>query len=101
MFFQAPSDFLRTNGLSYVKPSSPVRSSSLNESVGGTNPTNNVRVLRASVGYIGTHPRRQWGETPESPTPPPPDRFSFTMRREFDKAKEEAELVQQLRHVNL
>lgn len=29
----------------------------------------------------------------------PPDKLSFTMRREFEKAKEEAELIQQLRTV--
>lgn len=30
----------------------------------------------------------------------PPDKLSFTMRREFEKAKEEAELIKQLRTVS-
>jgi len=29
----------------------------------------------------------------------PPDKLSFTMRREFEKAREEAELLKQLRMV--
>lgn len=43
--------------------------------------------------------------TPNSPRPMawnrnvPPDKLSFTMRREFEKAKEEAELISQLRTV--
>jgi hypothetical protein len=30
----------------------------------------------------------------------PPEKLSFTMRREFDKAREEAELIEQLRSVS-
>jgi hypothetical protein len=30
----------------------------------------------------------------------PSDKFSFTMRREFDKAREEKELIEQLRRVS-
>lgn len=31
----------------------------------------------------------------------PPDKLSFTMRREFEKAKEEAELIKLLRSVSV
>lgn len=56
------------------------------------------QLVTTSVGFVGN-----------SPSPPrpmtwsrnvPPDKLSFTMRREFEKAKEEAELIQQLRTVS-
>lgn len=30
-----------------------------------------------------------------------PEKYSFTMRREFERAKEEADLIEQLRHVSV
>uniref|UniRef100_A0A1B6BZY8 Calponin-homology (CH) domain-containing protein n=1 Tax=Clastoptera arizonana TaxID=38151 RepID=A0A1B6BZY8_9HEMI len=54
------------------------------------------QLVTTTVGYVGTG-------VPPSPRPMtwnrnvPPDKLSFTMRREFEKAKEEAELIQQLK----
>ncbi|KAG8297241.1 negative regulation of T cell migration [Homalodisca vitripennis] len=53
------------------------------------------QLLTTSLGYVGSNtapPRPMaWNRNV------PPDKLSFTMRREFEKAKEEAELIQQLR----
>uniref|UniRef100_A0A1B6GPQ1 Calponin-homology (CH) domain-containing protein n=1 Tax=Cuerna arida TaxID=1464854 RepID=A0A1B6GPQ1_9HEMI len=53
------------------------------------------QLLTTSLGYVGSN------TTPPRPMAwnrnVPPDKLSFTMRREFEKAKEEAELIQQLR----
>lgn len=99
-------DYDRLNGSdSYIKPTSPTKS-----------PTN-------TLGYnsLGTRAEpRQNGDSPKllttvsymkGPAPKPPgkmawnkdvapDKLSFTMKREFDKHKEETELLQQLRTVS-
>lgn len=71
------------NNGTYVKPPAP-------------------QLVTTSIGYVGP------GTGVPSPPRPmnwnrnvPPDKLSFTMRREFEKAKEEAELIQQLRTVSI
>lgn len=94
---------------SYVKPSSPVKgSTSLTNSVAGS-----PRSVTASLGNAQSNPSSPQGASLSrfrlnsgSPRPMkwnndiPPDKLSFTMRREFEKAKEEAELIDQLRNVS-
>lgn len=92
---------------SYVKPSSPVKGSTSLTSAGSP------RVVTASLGHTQSSPSSPQGASLSrfrvnsgSPRPMkwnndiPPDKLSFTMRREFEKAKEEAELIDQLRNVS-
>lgn len=111
---------------SYIKPVSPIKGSSSfmshnnvpinkSNSLGRnykTSPTENnspdhiptngsPKLITTSVGYVnntapppGNNPSRiNWSKDL------PPDKLSFTMKREFDRAREESELIQQLRSV--
>lgn len=75
----SPTSNSPENNSTYMKPPAP-------------------QLVTTSIGYVGP------GTGMPSPPRPmnwnrnvPPDKLSFTMRREFEKAKEEAELIQQLR----
>ncbi|XP_034231578.1 leucine-rich repeat and calponin homology domain-containing protein isoform X2 [Thrips palmi] len=87
---------------SYTKPVSPTSSVGVVNGVPNSNisPGRSIpRLVTTSVGYVSPAPNRnkaggrsvRWGRDV------PPDKLSFTMRREFEKAKEEAELIKQLR----
>ncbi|XP_075212023.1 leucine-rich-repeats and calponin homology domain protein isoform X2 [Lycorma delicatula] len=81
-----------------------------NEAVNGVNNTGvyvkppSPQLVTTSLGFLtsGNGAVNNAG-TPNTPRPMawnrnvPPDKLSFTMRREFEKAKEEAELISQLR----
>lgn len=106
----------KMEGESYIKPTSPVKSptSTLSFNSIGTNrngsqshreaSTNgeNAKLLTTTVSYLkgasakppGTGNRMSWNKEATS------DKLSFTMKREFDKQKEESELLQQLRKVS-
>lgn len=79
MNLQDNSETVNGSATAYLKPSPP-------------------QLVTASLGYVGNN------ATPPRPSAwnrnVPPDKLSFTMRREFEKAKEEAELIQQLRSVS-
>ncbi|CAB3231393.1 unnamed protein product [Arctia plantaginis] len=98
----------RVNGQAdaYIKPTSPTKSptntigynslgkSSIPRQVNG----DNARLLTTSVSYLkGAAPKppgkMAWNK--DSPS----DKLSFTMKREFDKQKEESDLIQQLRTI--
>ncbi|XP_039280765.1 leucine-rich repeat and calponin homology domain-containing protein isoform X2 [Nilaparvata lugens] len=71
-----------TSGV-YVKPASP-------------------QLVAKTLNYLssasnGTDNNKNAGRPPAWNRSVPPDKLSFTMRREFEKAKEEAELIKQLR----
>ncbi|XP_026745611.1 leucine-rich repeat and calponin homology domain-containing protein 1-like [Trichoplusia ni] len=98
----------RVNGQTdaYIKPTSPSKSptntlgynsigkSSIPRQVNG----DNAKLLTTSVSYLK-------GAAPKPPSKmawnkdTPPDKLSFTMKREFDKQKEELDLLQQLRTI--
>lgn len=110
---------------SYMKPVSPIKGSSSfmthnnvpsskSNSLGrnyktsptDTNPTDQngaPKLLTTTVGFVNNSTpglgnntsRINWSKDS------PPDKLSFTMKREFDRAKEESELIQQLRSVSL
>ncbi|EEB19708.1 calponin homology domain containing protein, putative [Pediculus humanus corporis] len=94
---------------SYVKPSSPVKGStttlltetlskpSLSPLSGGRQTSNMMASpINSSMSRFRTNSNSpkpmKWN------TDIPADKLSFTMRREFEKAKEEAELIEQLRN---
>ncbi|KAL5281040.1 LRCH3 family protein [Megaselia abdita] len=81
----------------YVKPSSPMKSNNSGGTNGILTSTNNKFSLpnsNKSVGKSSTKTRSvNWSHDI------PPEKLSFTMRREFDKHKEEAELITQLRSI--
>lgn len=98
----------RVNGQAdaYIKPTSPTKSptntigynslgkSSIPRQVNG----DNAKLLTTSVSYLkGVAPKppgkMAWNKDSA------PDKLSFTMKREFDKQKEESDLIQQLRTV--
>ncbi|XP_075991965.1 leucine-rich-repeats and calponin homology domain protein isoform X3 [Anticarsia gemmatalis] len=98
----------RVNGQTdaYIKPTSPNKSptntigynslgkSSIPRQVNG----DNAKLLTTSVSYLkGAAPKppgkMAWNKDS------PPDKLSFTMKREFDKQKEELDLLQQLRTI--
>ncbi|KAL4715171.1 hypothetical protein ACJJTC_012218 [Scirpophaga incertulas] len=93
----------RVNGAeTYVKPTSPTKSptnslgyNSLGKSSIPRANGDGARLLTTSVSYVKGAPK------PASKLPwnkdAAPDKLSFTMKREFDKQKEEEELLQQLR----
>lgn len=112
-----------TNGTSkyiqdYVKPKSPSKSSTGilshdNIPLCPNGKPSSPRIVSTSVGYLHSSPTNSssngsaknangvkanrnisWNRDI------PPDKLSFTMRREFDKAKEESELICQLRSVS-
>ncbi|KAL0274087.1 UNVERIFIED_CONTAM: hypothetical protein PYX00_006603 [Menopon gallinae] len=82
---------------SYIKPSSPVKTSAATVTSGVSRPSYSSY---QNSGSGASRLRMNSG----SPRPLkwnndiPPDKLSFTMRREFEKAKEEAELIEQLRN---
>ncbi|KAL9706393.1 hypothetical protein quinque_009911 [Culex quinquefasciatus] len=98
----------------YVKPNSPCKASSgilSHNSVpssipkptanGAHSPSNgNQKPLTATVGYVNNaKPGQKTNKTVSWNRDVPTDKLSFTMRREFDKQKEETELIEQLRQI--
>uniref|UniRef100_A0A1Q3FX35 Putative leucine-rich repeat lrr protein n=1 Tax=Culex tarsalis TaxID=7177 RepID=A0A1Q3FX35_CULTA len=98
----------------YVKPNSPCKASSgilSHNSVpssipkptanGAHSPINgNQKPLTATVGYVNNaKPGQKTNKTVSWNRDVPTDKLSFTMRREFDKQKEETELIEQLRQI--
>ncbi|XP_025156329.1 leucine-rich repeat and calponin homology domain-containing protein 1 isoform X2 [Harpegnathos saltator] len=87
----------------YKKPSSPIKTSS---SILSTNasPAHAPRLVKTAVGYVeGNKSPSRNGGSPKSPRSVTwnsnlPEKYSFTMRREFERAKEEADLIDQLRN---
>lgn len=103
-------DYNRVNGTDmYIKPTSPTKSptntlgynnigmkSNIPRQVNG----DNAKLLTTSVSYLkGAAPKppgkMAWNKDVTA------DKLSFTMKREFDKQKEELDLLQQLRTVSL
>lgn len=115
-----------TSGLNdrgcYIKPSSPVKTPTSLVHVPGSTGSPSPKLVTASVGYVRSpvpvpassskHRPSTLGQpgtrSPKTGTSRamawnrdvPSDKFSFTMRREFDKAREEKELIEQLRRVS-
>ncbi|XP_046961007.1 leucine-rich repeat and calponin homology domain-containing protein isoform X2 [Vanessa cardui] len=98
-------DYTRLNGTdSYSKPTSPNKSptntmgyaNSLKSNIPRT-VNGDAKLLTTTVSYLkgaGAKPAKiPWNKDT------PPDKLSFTMKREFDKQKEETELLQQLRTI--
>ncbi|XP_058451089.1 leucine-rich repeat and calponin homology domain-containing protein isoform X2 [Malaya genurostris] len=97
----------------YVKPNSPCKASSgilshnnVPSSIpkptanGGSSPNGNQKPLTATVGYVNNaKPGQKTNKTVSWNRDVPTDKLSFTMRREFDKQKEETELIEQLRQI--
>nr|XP_029709186.1 leucine-rich repeat and calponin homology domain-containing protein 1 isoform X2 [Aedes albopictus] len=101
----------------YVKPNSPCKGSSgilthnnVPSSIpkptavnggGGLPPANgSQKPLTATVGYVNNaKPGQKTNKTVSWNRDVPTDKLSFTMRREFDKQKEETELIEQLRQI--
>ncbi|XP_013181297.1 PREDICTED: leucine-rich repeat and calponin homology domain-containing protein 1-like isoform X2 [Papilio xuthus] len=103
-------DYARVNGQTdtYIKPSSPTKSPTNTlgyNSIGmksniprQTNGGESAKLLTTTVSYLkGAAPKpagkMAWNKDA------PLDKLSFTMKREFDKQKEETELLQQLRTI--
>lgn len=99
-------DYTRVNGSeTYSKPTSPTKSptntlgyNSLKSNIPRT--VNDAKLLTTTVSYLkGTGPKPTgklaWNKDA------PVDKLSFTMKREFDKQKEESDLLQQLRLVRI
>ncbi|XP_026831215.1 leucine-rich repeat and calponin homology domain-containing protein 3 isoform X5 [Ooceraea biroi] len=86
----------------YKKPSSPIKTSSSILST-TTSPSHAPRLVKTAVGYVeGNKSPSRNGGSPKSPRSVTwnsnvPEKYSFTMRREFERAKEEADLIEQLR----
>lgn len=87
----------------YKKPNSPIKTSSSILS-SNTSPGHTPRLVKTAVGYVEDNksPNRNGG-SPKSPRSVTwnsnvPEKYSFTMRREFERAKEEADLIEQLRN---
>ena len=109
-------------GTCYIKPSSPIKTPTNLAHVPGSTGIPSPKLVTASVGYVhspvpvsanGTQHRPSTLGQPGTRSPKlgtsrtmtwnrdvPPEKLSFTMRREFDKAREEAELIEQLRSVS-
>ncbi|XP_049771863.1 leucine-rich repeat and calponin homology domain-containing protein-like [Schistocerca cancellata] len=104
----------------YIKPNSPIKTSTSITQVPSSASPGSPRLVTTSLGYVGnivpvstnhhnrSAPTGNGSGSPRSPkigtsrTVPwnrdvAPEKLSFTMRREFDKAREEAELIDQLR----
>ncbi|XP_055599518.1 leucine-rich repeat and calponin homology domain-containing protein-like isoform X2 [Uranotaenia lowii] len=104
-----------TTDYAYVKPNSPCKASSgilshnnVPSSIpkptangGSSSPNGNQKPLTATVGYVNNgKPGQKTNKTVSwNRDVPTTDKLSFTMRREFDKQKEETELIDQLRHI--
>ncbi|CAK9799630.1 DISP complex protein LRCH3 [Anthophora plagiata] len=88
----------------YKKPNSPIKTSSSILS-SNSSPGHTPRLVKTAVGYVegsNKSPSRNGG-SPKSPRSVTwnsnvPEKYSFTMRREFERAKEEADLIEQLRN---
>jgi len=109
-------------GSCYIKPSSPIKTPTSLALPPGSAGIPSPKLVTASVGYVHSpvpvsangsqHRPSSLGQTcnrsPKIGTTRgitwnrdvPPEKLSFTMRREFDKAREEAELIEQLRSVS-
>lgn len=87
----------------YKKPSSPIKTCSSILSA-NTSPAHAPRLVKTAVGYVeGNKSPSRNGGSPKSPRSVTwnsnlPEKYSFTMRREFERAKEEADLIEQLRN---
>ncbi|KZC10994.1 Leucine-rich repeat and calponin homology domain-containing protein 3 [Dufourea novaeangliae] len=87
----------------YKKPNSPIKTSTSILS-SGTSPAHTPRLVKTAVGYVeGNKSPSRNGGSPKSPRSVTwnsnvPEKYSFTMRREFERAKEEADLIEQLRN---
>ncbi|KMR04571.1 leucine-rich repeat and calponin-like proteiny domain-containing protein 3 protein [Lasius niger] len=87
----------------YKKPSSPIKTCSSILST-NTSPAHAPRLVKTAVGYVeGNKSPSRNGGSPKSPRSVTwnsnlPEKYSFTMRREFERAKEEADLIEQLRN---
>ncbi|XP_060822792.1 leucine-rich repeat and calponin homology domain-containing protein isoform X2 [Bombus pascuorum] len=87
----------------YKKPNSPIKTSSSILS-SNTSPGHTPRLVKTAVGYVeGNKSPSRNGGSPKSPRSVTwnsnvPEKYSFTMRREFERAKEEADLIEQLRN---
>ncbi|KOC68095.1 Leucine-rich repeat and calponin homology domain-containing protein 3 [Habropoda laboriosa] len=88
----------------YKKPNSPIKTSSSILS-SNSSPGHTPRLVKTAVSYVegsNKSPSRNGG-SPKSPRSVTwnsnvPEKYSFTMRREFERAKEEADLIEQLRN---
>ncbi|XP_043256730.1 leucine-rich repeat and calponin homology domain-containing protein isoform X2 [Colletes gigas] len=86
----------------YKKPNSPIKTSSSILS-SSSSPGHTPRLVKTAVGYVeGNKSPSRNGGSPKSPRSVTwnsnvPEKYSFTMRREFERAKEEADLIEQLR----
>jgi len=63
-------------------------------------------MLIVCVCLLGNNSPSRNGGSPKSPRSVTwnsnvPEKYSFTMRREFERAKEEADLIEQLRNVSI
>ncbi|XP_017889122.1 leucine-rich repeat and calponin homology domain-containing protein 1 isoform X2 [Ceratina calcarata] len=87
----------------YKKPNSPIKTSSSILS-SSTSPSHTPRLVKTAVGYVeGNKSPSRNGGSPKSSRSVTwntnvPEKYSFTMRREFERAKEEADLIEQLRN---
>ncbi|XP_035718818.1 leucine-rich repeat and calponin homology domain-containing protein-like isoform X2 [Vespa mandarinia] len=87
----------------YKKPNSPIKTSSSIMS-NNTSPGHTPRLVKTAVGYVeGNKSPSRNGGSPKSSRSVTwnsnlPEKYSFTMRREFERAKEEADLIEQLRN---
>lgn len=110
------------DGGCYIKPSSPIKTPTSLAHLPGSTGIPSPKLVTASVGYVhspvpvpasGSQHRPSTLGQPGTRSPKigasramtwnrdiPPEKLSFTMRREFDKAREEAELIEQLRSVS-
>ncbi|XP_035782595.1 leucine-rich repeat and calponin homology domain-containing protein-like isoform X2 [Anopheles albimanus] len=84
-----------------VPPSSiPKPSSSNGGGLGSPVLASGQKPLTATVGYVNNaKPGQKTNKTVSWNRDVPTEKLSFTMRREFDKQKEETELIEQLRHI--
>nr|XP_046468495.1 leucine-rich repeat and calponin homology domain-containing protein isoform X6 [Neodiprion pinetum] len=86
----------------YRKPNSPIKTSTSISSI-NSSPSHAPRLVKTAIGYVDGNksPNRSSG-SPKSTRSVTwnsnmPEKYSFTMRREFERAKEEADLIEQLR----
>jgi len=66
----------------------------------------NLRDYIVCISLLGNKSPSRNGGSPKSPRSVTwnsnvPEKYSFTMRREFERAKEEADLIEQLRNVSI
>lgn len=107
------------DGSFYIKPSSPIKTPTSLAHLPGSAGIPSPKLVTASVSYVqssvpvsasGSQHRPSTLGQPCTRSPKigtsrgmtwnrdvPPEKLSFTMRREFDKAREEAELIEQLK----